>query len=80
MRVNGKAIFYDNYNSANTVLLSDLKFDLNNTESFNLVKQNGLRDSNFLTWTGVRCAVPSHLRIRSREVNRNHIRSMQFKV
>ena len=62
MRVNGKAIFYDNYNSANTVLLSDLKFVLNNTESFNLVKQNGLRDSNFLTWTGVRCAVPSHLR------------------
>ena len=60
IRVNGKPIFYNNYNSAN-VVLSDLKFDLNNTESFNLVKQNDLRDSNFPTWTGVRCAVPSQL-------------------
>ena len=80
IRVNGKPIFYNNYNSANIVLLSDLKFDLSNTESFNLAKQNGLRDSNFLTWTGVRCAVPSHLRIRSREVNRDHVRSLQFKI
>ena len=62
--VNGKPIFYNNYNSANIVLLSDLNFDLRNTESFNLAKHNGLKDSNFLTWTGVRCAVPSYLRIR----------------
>ena len=80
IRVNGKPIFYNNYNSANIVLLSDLKFDLNNTESFNLAKRNGLKDSNFLTWTGVRCAVPSHLRIRSREVNKDHVRSLQFKI
>ena len=72
--------FYNNYNSANIVLLSDLKFDLSNTESFNLAKHNGLKDSNFLTWTGARCAVPSHLRIRSREVNRDHVRSLQFKI
>ena len=76
IRVNGKPIFYNNYNGTNIVLFSDLKFDLSNTESFNLAKQNGLRDSNFLTWTGVRCAVPSHLRIRSREVNRDHVRSL----
>ena len=31
IRVNGKPIFYNNYNSANIVLLSDLKFDLSNT-------------------------------------------------
>ena len=80
IRVNGKPIFYNNYNSANIVLLSDLKFDLNNTESFNLAKRNGLKDSNFLTWTGVRCAVPSHLRIRSCEVNKDHVRSLQFKI
>ena len=80
IRVNGKPIFYNNYNSANIVLLSDLKFDLSNTESFNLAKQNGLKDSNFLTWTGVRCAVPSHLKIRSREVNKDHVRSLQFKI
>ena len=68
IRVNGKHIFYSNYNRENIVLLSDVKFDLSNTESFNLAKRNGLKDSNFLTWTGVRCAVPSHLRIRSRKV------------
>ena len=79
IRVNGKPIFYNNYHSANTLLLSDFKFDLSNTESFNLAKQNGLKDSNFLTWIGVRCAVPGHLRIRSREVNKNHVRSLQFK-
>ena len=80
IRVNGKPIFYNNYNSANIVLLSDLKFDLSNTESFNPAKQNGLKDSNFLTWTGltgVLCAVPSHLRIRSREVNKaGQVRSL----
>ena len=64
--MNGKPVFYNNYNSANIVLFrSDLKFDLSNTESFNLAKHNGLKDSNFLTWTGVRCAVPSHLKIGS---------------
>ena len=76
IRVNGKPIFYNNYNSANIVLLSDLKFDLSNTESFNLAKQNGLKDSNFLTWTGVRCTAPSHLRIRSREVNKGRVISL----
>ena len=45
IRVNGKPIFYNIYNSANIVLLSDLKFDLSNTESFNLAKHNGLKDS-----------------------------------
>ena len=80
VRVNGKPLFYNNYNSANIVLLSNLKFDLSDTESFNLAKRNGLKDSNFLTWTGVRCAVPSHLRIRTREVNKDHVRSLQFKI
>ena len=28
----------------------------------------------------MRCAVPSHLRIRGREVNRDHVRSLQFKI
>ena len=31
-------------------------------------------------WTGVRCAVPSHLRIRGREANKDHVRSLQFKI
>ena len=43
-------------------------------------KRNGLKGSNFLTWTGVRCALSCHLRIRSREVNKDHVRSLQFKI
>ena len=57
IRVDGKRIFYDNYNSANIVPLSYLKFDLSNTESFNLAKHNGLKDSNFvsdLDWCSLR--------------------------
>jgi len=53
---------------------------VSNTESFNLAKHNGLKDSKFLTWTGVRCAVPSHLKIRSGELNKGHVRSLQFKI
>ena len=30
--------------------------------------------------TGVRCTVPSHLRIRSGKVDRAHVRSLQFKI
>ena len=71
-----KPIFYNNYKSANIILLSDLKFDQSNTESFNLAKQNVSKDSNFLTWTGVRYAV----RIRSRKVNKDHVRSLKFKI
>ena len=56
------------------------KLSESNTESFNLAKRNGLKDSNFLTWTGVRCAVPSHLRIRCHEIKKDHVRSLQFKI
>ena len=35
-----------------------------------------------LTWTGVYCAIPSHLKIRSCEAtcNKDHVRSLQFKI
>ena len=80
IRVNSKPIFYNNFHSADIGLLSDLKFDLSKTEPFNFAKHNGLKDSNFLTWTGVCCAVPSHLRIRTREVNIDHVISLIFKI
>ena len=53
---------------------------MSNIESFNLAKHNGLKDSNSLTWTGVHCAVPSHPKIRSSEVNADHVRSLQLKI
>ena len=53
---------------------------MSNTESLNLAKHNGLKNSNFLTWTGVCCAVPSDLKVRSREDNKDHVRKLQFKI
>ena len=55
IRVNGKAIFYNNYNSANIVLLSDLRFDLSNTESSRF-KRLQLSD---LDWCSLRCTKSS---------------------
>ena len=43
------------------MFLCDLKCYLSNIESFKLQKKNGLKDFNFLTWTGVSCAVPGLL-------------------
>ena len=71
--------YYHNYKSSNIVLLSDLKFDLSNIKSFDLARLNGLKDSNFLIWTGVRSAVPKQLRIRGRKVNRDRIQHYNFK-
>ena len=61
IRVNGKPIFYNNYNSANIVLLSDLKFDLRNTESLNLAKHNGFKRFPLyhLDWCSLRCTKSS---------------------
>lgn len=73
-------IYYHNYMKANTIFLSDLTFDLDAITSFKyyLAKLNGLRDSNFLTWTGVRCALSSHLK--GYTVNRNCIKTLQRKI
>ena len=78
VRVNDKPIYYPNYIKANIIFSSDLRFDISNTVSFTLAKENGLHDSNFLTWTGVRCAIPRDLRVCP--VNGNRIRTLQFQI
>ena len=45
-----------------------------------MARLNGLKDSNFLIWTGVRSAVPQQLRIRGRQVNRDRIAALQFQI
>ena len=72
VRVNVKPIYIE----ANVIFLSDLRFDISNTLSF--TKENGLCDSNFLMWTGVRCTVPRDLRASA--VNRSRIRTLQFQI
>ena len=39
-----------------------MQFNKNNIESFNSAKSKGLKHSNFLVWSGVRAAVPAHLK------------------
>ena len=53
IRINGKLRSHNNYNSANIILLSNLKFDLTNTESLTLrFKRFQL---SYLDWYSLRC-------------------------
>ena len=62
--------------NAGVILVSDLMFSLNNIDSFNAMKNKGLRDTNYLTWTGVRCSVPKHLT--NLNVDRNVLRMLEW--
>ena len=59
--IDGKSVFYKKYFVKKIKYTKDLLFDINNIESFNIMKQKGLV-SNFLIWTGLRKSVPLHLR------------------
>jgi len=39
-----------------------LQFNKNNIESYNSAKSKGLKHTNFLIWSGIRTAVPVHLK------------------
>ena len=57
IHINNCPIFYKNFFDSGIVLASDLLFNLNSTESFNIIK-NRVGKTNFLTWAGLRHAVP----------------------
>ena len=77
IRIDDKAIYYQNYVNASVILVSDLMFALNNIDSFNSVKGMGLKDTNYLTWTAIRCSVPRYLK--NLNVDRNVLRTLEFK-
>ena len=62
IRIDGNPIYYHNYVKVGVVFVTDLMFHLSNIESFNIAQGNELRGTNFLTWSGVRCSVPKHLK------------------
>ena len=41
---------------------TDLLYDMSNISSLNVVRDAGLKISNFITWTGIRQSVPLKLR------------------
>ena len=56
-----KPVFYKSYYDSGKCIIDDLLFNLDNIESFTAI--NNLVDkANFLTWTGLRYAIPSILK------------------
>ena len=61
IRVSGSPVFYKNYFDSDIFYVSDLLFNLNNTESFDVIGKK-IRKTNCLVWTGLRFSVPNYLK------------------
>ena len=61
IRINNSPIFYKNFFDSGIVRTNDLLLNLNSIESFNIIK-NRVEKTNFLTWAGLRHAVPHELK------------------
>ena len=62
IKIDGKPIYYPNYVKAGILFCHHLQFDKDNLQSYNNAIGVGLRNTNFLVWTGVRSAIPAHLK------------------
>ena len=49
---------------------------MNNLESYTVAKRKGLKQSNFLVWTGIRQAIPPNLKRLA--FNENELSSFEF--
>jgi len=49
---------------------------MNNLESYNTAKRKGLKQSDFLVWTGIRQVIPPDLK--RLEFNENELNSLEF--
>ena len=62
IKIDGKPIYYPNYVKTGILFCHHLQFDKDNLQSYNNAIGVGLRNTNFLVWTGVRSAIPAHLK------------------
>ena len=62
IKIDNKTVYYSNYIKAGILLINHLQFNKNNLESYNSAKSKGLKHTNFLVWSGVRAAIPAHLK------------------
>ena len=53
-----------------------MQFNKSNVESYNTATSAGLKYSNFLTWSGIRSAIPGNLKVL--DVDGNKIGSLEF--
>jgi len=62
IKIDGKSVFYKHFFDNNSIYTTHLPYKMTNVESFNVVRDAGLKNSNFLVWTGLRQSVPFKLR------------------
>ena len=63
IRIDGKSVFYKHFFDNNITYTTRLLYEMTNIESFNVVRDSGLNNSNFLVWTGLRQSVPLRLHV-----------------
>ena len=73
IRIDNKPIFYKTSLESGITHVSDLRFDLNITESYNIATKK-MKKVNILVWASLRLAVPSHLISKSKTNNRTFLR------
>ena len=76
IKIDGKSIYYHNYVQAGITLTSQMQFNKSNVESYNIATSAGLKHSNFLTWSGIRSAIPGNLKVL--DVDGKKIGSLEF--
>ena len=72
IRIDNKPIFYKTFFESGITHVTDLRFDLNITESYNIITKK-MKKVNILVWAGLRHAVPSHLISKSEINNRTFL-------
>lgn len=65
IRINDRTVFHKGYFNHGIQRVGDLRFDLNNIDSYDLLAKH-IEKTNFLEWTSLRHSVPLNLR------NANH--------
>ena len=72
IRIDNKPIFYKTFFESGITHITDLRFDLDITESYNIITKK-MKKANILVWAGLRHAVPSHLISKSKTNNRTFL-------
>ena len=68
IRVNDKPIFYKSFFNSGLILVSDLRIDLDISESYDIIAKK-IEKTNFLVWAGLRLAIPPHLKLNLRTID-----------
>ena len=70
LRINGKPVFYKTYYNSGIFTVNDLLLNLDNINSFDIIRKKLNKKANFLTWTGLRHSIPSSLKTAEHRLNR----------